>query len=268
MMKISDPIIFGHMVKVYYKDVFSKHAALFKELGVNVNNGLGDLYDKVKGHPKQAEVEADIQNVYTCRPSLAMVDSNKGITNLHVPSDVIIDASMPCVVRDGGAMWNKDDKLEEVKCIIPDRSYAGSYAACLEDCRQNGQFDWTTMGHTSNVGLMAKKAEEYGSHDKTFTMAGAGVVRVLGSGGAEIFSHAVEEGDIWRMCQTKDAPIRDWVKLAVSRARASGAKAVFWLDPARAHDRNILALVKVISQPSYQPGHSPSVCRNTSSPRT
>ena len=194
MMKISDPIIFGHMVKVYYKDVFSKHAALFKELGVNVNNGLGDLYDKVKGHPKQAEVEADIQNVYTCRPSLAMVDSSKGITNLHVPSDVIIDASMPCVVRDGGAMWNKDDKLEEVKCIIPDCSYADSYAACLENCRENNQFDWTTMGHTSNVGLMAKKAEEYGSHDKTFEIAKAGKVVVKNSGGQDLFSHEVEVG--------------------------------------------------------------------------
>jgi len=244
MMKISDPIIFGHMVKVYYKDVFAKHAALFKELGVNVNNGLGDLYDKVKGHPKQAEVEADIENVYTSRPSLAMVDSSKGITNLHVPSDVIIDASMPCVVRDGGAMWNKDDKLEEVKCIIPDRSYAGSYAACLEDCRENGQFDWTTMGHTSNVGLMAKKAEEYGSHDKTFEIAKAGKVVVKNSGGQELFSHDVEVGDIWRMCQTKAAPIEDWVKLAVGRARASGAKAIFWLDPLRAHDSHLMRIAK------------------------
>merc|ERR1712223_2235708 len=244
MMKISDPIIFGHMVKVYYKDVFAKHAALFKELGVNVNNGLGDLYDKVKGHPKQAEVEADIENVYTSRPSLAMVDSSKGITNLHVPSDVIIDASMPCVVRDGGAMWNKDDKLEEVKCIIPDRSYAGSYAACLEDCRENGQFDWTTMGHTSNVGLMAKKAEEYGSHDKTFEIAKAGKVVVKNTGGQELFSHDVEVGDIWRMCQTKAAPIEDWVKLAVGRARASGAKAIFWLDPLRAHDSHLMRIAK------------------------
>merc|ERR1719474_2559111 len=242
MMKISDPIIFGHMVKVYYKDVFSKHAALFKELGVNVNNGLGDLYDKVKGHPKQAEVEADIENVYTSRPSLAMVDSNKGITNLHVPSDVIIDASMPCVVRDGGAMWNKDDKLEEVKCIIPDRSYASMYQACLDDCRANGQFDWTTMGHVSNIGLMAKKAEEYGSHDKTFQLSANGTVQVLDEGGNVIFSHPVEAGDIWRMCQTKNAPIKDWVGLAVSRAKATGSKAIFWLDPARAHDRNIVEL--------------------------
>merc|ERR1712212_1011381 len=212
--------------------------------GVNVNNGLGDLYEKLKGHPKQAEVEADLQNVYLSRPSLAMVDSSKGITNLHVPSDVIIDASMPCVVRDGGAMWNKDDKLEDVKCIIPDRSYSTMYQACLEDCRQNGQFDWTTMGHTSNVGLMAKKAEEYGSHDKTFEMSSAGTVMVTSSTGDQIFSHTVEEGDIWGMCQTKDAPVKDWVKLAVSRARASGAKAVFWLDPDRAHDANLIAITK------------------------
>merc|ERR1712212_553313 len=212
--------------------------------GVNVNNGLGDIYDKLKGHPKQAEVEADLQNVYLSRPSLAMVDSSKGITNLHVPSDVIIDASMPCVVRDGGAMWNKDDRLEEVKCIIPDRSYAGSYLACLEDCRQNGQFDWMTMGHTSNVGLMAKKAEEYGSHDKTFEIAKAGKVVVKTSGGQELFSHNVEVGDIWRMCQTKAAPIEDWVKLAVGRARASGAKAIFWLDPLRAHDSHLMRIAK------------------------
>jgi len=242
MMKVSDPIMFGHMVKVYYKDVFAKHGALFKELGVNPNNGLGDVYDKLKGHAKQAEVEADIQHCYNSRPRIAMVDSSKGITNLHVPSDVIIDASMPCVVRDGGAMWNKDDKLEDVKCIIPDRSYSTMYQACLEDCRLNGQFDWTTMGHTSNVGLMAKKAEEYGSHDKTFEMSGSGTVVVKSDTGVEIFSHSVEEGDIWRMCQTKDPPVRDWVKLAVSRAKASGAKAIFWLDPARAHDRNLIDL--------------------------
>jgi len=242
MMKVSDPILFGHMVKVYYKDVFEKHGALFKELGVNPNNGLGDVYDKLKGHAKQAEVEADIQHCYNSRPRIAMVDSSKGITNLHVPSDVIIDASMPCVVRDGGAMWNKDDKLEDVKCIIPDRSYSTMYQACLEDCRLNGQFDWTTMGHTSNVGLMAKKAEEYGSHDKTFEMSGSGTVVVKSDTGVEIFSHSVEEGDIWRMCQTKDPPVRDWVKLAVSRAKASGAKAIFWLDPARAHDRNLIDL--------------------------
>eukprot|EP00088_Acartia_fossae_P016531 TRINITY_DN19261_c0_g1_i1.p1 TRINITY_DN19261_c0_g1~~TRINITY_DN19261_c0_g1_i1.p1 ORF type:complete len:735 (+),score=215.29 TRINITY_DN19261_c0_g1_i1:41-2245(+) len=243
MMKVSDPIIFGHCVKVYYKDVFEKHGALFSELGVNPNNGLGDVYDKVKGHPKQAEVEADIQAVYSHQPGLAMVDSSKGITNLHVPSDVIIDASMPCVVRDGGAMWNKNDKLEEVKCLIPDRSYSTMYQAVIEDCKENGQFDWTTMGHTSNIGLMAKKAEEYGSHDKTFELPAAGTVQVVSKQtGKVIFSHEVQPGDIWRMCQTKDAPIRDWVKLAVSRARASGAKAIFWLDPARAHDRNIVDL--------------------------
>jgi len=244
MMKVSDPIMFGNMVRVFYKDVFSKYNDLFVSLGVNPNNGLGDIYDKIKGHPKQSEVEADILECYHSRPGLAMVDSSKGITNLHVPSDVIIDASMPCVVRDGGAMWNKSDKLEQVKCVIPDRSYSTMYQAVLEDCRENGQFDWTTMGHTSNVGLMAQKAEEYGSHDKTFTMTGSGVVRVLGSGGAEIFSHPVEEGDIWRMCQTRDAPVRDWVRLAVSRARATGAKTIFWLDPARAHDNNIISLSK------------------------
>merc|ERR1712212_139416 len=196
------------------------------------------------GHPKQAEVEADVQNVYLSRPSLAMVDSSKGITNLHVPSDVIIDASMPCVVRDGGAMWNKNDKLEEVKCIIPDRSYSSMYQACLDDCRANGQFDWTTMGHVSNIGLMAKKAEEYGSHDKTFQLSANGTVQVLDEGGNVIFSHPVEAGDIWRMCQTKNAPIKDWVGLAVMRAKASASKAIFWLDPARAHDRNIEALAR------------------------
>jgi len=242
MMKISDPIIFGHCVKVYFKDVFAKHGALFQELGVNVNNGLGDVYDKLKGDTKDA-VLADLQGTYESRPGLAMVDSSKGITNLHVPSDVIIDASMPCVVRDGGAMWNKDDKLEDVKCIIPDRSYSTMYQAVLDDCKANGQFDWTTMGHTSNIGLMAKKAEEYGSHDKTFEIPAAGTVQVVDSAsGKVIFSHDVEVGDIWRMCQTKDAPIRDWVKLAVSRARASNTPALFWLDPARAHDRNIVDL--------------------------
>jgi len=243
MMKVSDPIMFGHMVRVYFKDVFAKHEELFKELKINVNNGLGDIYDKIQDHPKKAEVESDVEKCYNTRPGLAMVDSSKGITNLHVPSDVIIDASMPCVVRDGGAMWNKDDKLEEVKCIIPDRSYSTMYDAMLDDCRTNGQFDWTTMGHTSNVGLMAKKAEEYGSHDKTFEIPSGGVVVVRScSSGKEIFKHQVEEGDIWRMCQTKDAPIRDWVKLAVSRARATGARTVFWLDPARAHDRNLVDL--------------------------
>jgi len=242
MMKVSDPIIFGHCVKIYYKDVFAKHGDLFSELGVNVNNGLGDVYDKIKGHPKQAEVEADIMAVYETRPGLAMVDSNKGITNLHVPSDVIIDASMPCVVRDGGMMWNKDDALEEVVCMIPDRCYAGAYGAIIDDCRANGQFDYTTMGNVANVGLMAQKAEEYGSHDKTFEISTAGTVVVTNEAGDTIFNHEVEAGDIWRMCQTKNAPIADWVKLAVTRAKATGARTIFWLDPARAHDSNIKML--------------------------
>jgi len=244
MMKVSDPIIFGHCVKVFFKDVFAKHGDLFAELKVNVNNGLGDIYDKIKGHPKQAEVEADIMKQYETRPGLAMVDSNAGITNLHVPSDVIIDASMPNVVRDGGQMWNKDDKLEEVKCVIPDRCYSTMYDAIIKDCQANGQFDWTSTGHVSNVGLMAQKAEEYGSHDKTFEIAAKGTVVVTDDAGNAIFTHAVEAGDIWRMCQTKDLPIQDWVKLAVSRAKATGAKAVFWLNPARAHDANLIMLAK------------------------
>merc|ERR1719381_4281 len=243
MMKVSDPIIFGHCVKVYFKDVFAKHGALFTELGVNVNNGLGDIYDKIKGHPMQAEVEADLLDTYNKRPGLAMVDSNNGITNLHVPSDVIIDASMPNVVRDGGQMWNKDDKLEEVKCVIPDRSYARSYEAIIKDCQANGQFDWKSTGHVSNVGLMAQKAEEYGSHDKTFEISEAGEMTVTcAESGDVIFKHDVAVGDIWRMCQTKDLPIQDWVKLAVTRARATGAKAIFWLDPDRAHDANLIGL--------------------------
>merc|ERR1712227_400953 len=243
MMKVSDPIIFGHCVKAFYSDVMAKHGALFDELKVNVNNGIGDVYDKIKGHPKEEEVKTDIMKQYETRPGLAMVDSNNGITNLHVPSDVIIDASMPNVVRDGGQMWNKDDKLEEVKCVIPDRSYATSYKTIIEDCQENGQFDWTSTGHVSNVGLMAQKAEEYGSHDKTFEVPTAGTIVVTDDAGNKIFEHAVEQGDIWRMCQTKDLPIQDWVKLAVSRARATGAKAVFWLDPNRAHDANLISLV-------------------------
>jgi len=243
MMKVSDPIIFGHCIKVFYKDVFAKHADLFAELKVNPNNGLGDVYDKIKGHASEAEVIADIEKQYETRPGLAMVDSDKGITNLHVPSDVIIDASMPNVVRDGGQMWNKADKLEEVKCVIPDRSYATSYKAIIEDCQEHGQFDWTTTGHVSNVGLMAQKAEEYGSHDKTFEIQAKGTVVVTDAATDDvIFKHSVEVGDIWRMCQTKDLPIKDWVKLAVSRARATGAKAIFWLNPARAHDANVIAL--------------------------
>merc|ERR1711936_51452 len=244
MMKVSDPIIFGHCVRIYYKDVFAKHGALFDELKVTPNNGIGDVYDKIKGHPMEAEVKADILKQYETRPGLAMVDSNNGITNLHVPSDVIIDASMPNVVRDGGQMWNKDDKLEEVKCVIPDRSYAKAYDAIIKDCQQHGQFDYTTTGHVSNVGLMAKKAEEYGSHDKTFEIQHRGTIIVTDDSDAVIFKHPVEVGDIWRMCQTKDLPIQDWVKLAITRARATGAKAIFWLDPARAHDANLLSLVK------------------------
>merc|ERR1711881_732269 len=244
MMKVSDPIIFGHCVKVYFKDVFAKHGALLAELKVNVNNGLGDLYEKIKGHAKEAEIIADIDAAYATRPGLAMVDSAKGITNLHVPSDVIIDASMPNVVRDGGQMWNKDDKLEEVKCVIPDRSYSTMYDAIIKDCQANGQFDWTSTGHVSNVGLMAQKAEEYGSHDKTFEVPAKGTIVVTNESDDVIFKHEVETGDIWRMCQTKDLPIQDWVKLAVSRASATGAKAIFWLDPARAHDANLIMLVK------------------------
>merc|ERR1712112_490571 len=244
MMKVSDPIIFGHCVKAYYSDVFAKHGALFDELKVTANNGIGDVYDKIKGHPKEEEVKADIMKQYETRPGLAMVDSNAGITNLHVPSDVIIDASMPNVVRDGGQMWNKDDKLEEVKCVIPDRCYSTMYDAIIKDCQANGQFDWTSTGHVSNVGLMAQKAEEYGSHDKTFEIPAKGTVVVTDDAGNAIFTHTVEAGDIWRMCQTKDLPIQDWVKLAVSRARATGAKAIFWLNPARAHDANLIALAK------------------------
>merc|ERR1712025_153916 len=255
MMKVSDPIIFGHCVKVFFKDVFAKHGDLFAELKINVNNGLGDIYDKIKGHPKQAEVEADIMKQYETRPGLAMVDSNNGIANLHVPSDVIIDASMPNVIRDGGQMWNKDDKLEEVKCVIPDRSYAGVYDAIVKNCQQKGQFDYTTTGHVSNVGLMAQKAEEYGSHDKTFEIASEGTVTVTDAAGNKIFEHAVETGDIWRMCQVKDIPIQDWVKLAVSRAKATGDKAVFWLDPARAHDANLIGLVK-----KYLANHDTTGC--------
>jgi len=245
MMKVSDPIIFGHMVKVYFKDVFAKHGDTFAALGVNVNNGLGDVYEKIAGHAQQAEIEADLAATYNSRPGLAMVDSGKGITNLHVPSDVIIDASMPCVIRDGGMMWNKEDKLEDVKCIIPDRCYSGSYQAIIEDCQANGQFDWTTTGHVCNVGLMAKKAEEYGSHDKTFEVPASGTVEVTcGATGKVIFSHAVQKGDLWRMCQTKNDAIRDWVKLAVVRTRAQMCKSIFWLNPARAHDANIIMLTK------------------------
>ena len=245
MMKVSDPIMFGHAVTVYYKDVFAKHADLFKEIGVDERNGLGDVYAKIANidAAKKAEVEADIQAVYATRPSLAMVDSDKGITNLHVPSDVIIDASMPAMVRSSGCMWNAEGKLEDTKALIPDRCYAGVYEETIKFCRENGAFNPATMGNVSNVGLMAQKAEEYGSHDKTFQIAEAGTVKVIDQAGNVLMSHDVEQGDIWRMCQAKDIPVRDWVRLAVSRATATGQPAIFWLDENRAHDKNLIEKV-------------------------
>jgi isocitrate dehydrogenase len=245
MMKISDPIMFGHFVSVFYKDVFAKHAATFNELGINPDLGMGDLYAKIKKLPeaKQAEIEADIQEVYKKQPPLAMVDSDKGITNLHASNDIIIDASMPVVIRDSGGMWGPDGKLHDVKCVIPDTSYSEWYQECIEFCQKNGQFDPTTMGSVSNVGLMAQKAEEYGSHDKTFKIPANGTVRVVDESGAVLIQHAVEAGDIWRGCQAKDLPIQDWVKLAVRRARATGAPAVFWLDKNRAHDAQMILKV-------------------------
>ena len=246
MMKISDPIMFGHAVTVYYKDVFEKHAALIKELGVNVNNGLGDLYTKIAQLPeaRRAEIEADIQAVYKTRPELAMVNSDKGITNLHVPSDVIVDASMPAMIRDSGKMWGADGKLHDTKAMIPDRCYARIYQVVIEDCKRHGAFDPKTMGSVPNVGLMAQKAEEYGSHDKTFEMAANGTVRVVNASGKTLLEQKVEQGDIFRMCQVKDAPIQDWVKLAVGRARATGSPAIFWLDKQRAHDAQLILKVE------------------------
>jgi len=245
MMKISDPIMFGKAVTVYYKDVFAKHKDLFKELGVNPKNGLGDVYACIAGHAKEEEVKKDIMEVYKSRPAIAMVNSRKGITNLHVPSDVIVDASMAAAVRDAGRMWNLDDKLQDSKFVVPDRCYAGIYDAVFKDCIKNGKLDAGVIGHTPNVGLMAAKAEEYGSHDKTFEIPSDGKVRVvLKSSGEKIFEHDVKKGDIWRMCQTKDDPIQDWVKLAVNRARATKVPAVFWLTEERAHDRSIIAKVK------------------------
>ena len=246
MMKISDPIMFGHFVSVFYQDVFEKHGATLKELGVNPDLGMGDLYAKLKKLPeaKQAEIEADIQEVYKKRPAIAMVDSDKGITNLHASNDIIIDASMPVVIRDSGKMWGPDGKLQDTKCVVPDTSYSEWYQECISFCQKNGAFDPTTMGCTSNVGLMAQKAEEYGSHDKTFKVPATGTVRVVDASGAVLFSHEVEAGDIWRGCQAKDLPIRDWVKLAVSRARATGAPAVFWLDKNRAHDAQMILKVE------------------------
>ena len=245
MMKISDPIIFGYAVRTFFRDVFDKHAAVFKEIGVDPNNGLGDLYAAIKRLPqaKRAEIEADVQACYAKRPALAMVNSDKGITNLHVPSDVIIDASIPPMIRDSGQMWGPDGKLREAKAVIPDHSYAPLYHEAIEHCKRHGAFDPATMGTVPNVGLMAQQAEEYGSHDKTFLIPAAGTVRVVDERGQTLIEHAVEEGDIWRACQVKDAPIRDWVKLAVTRARITGAPAIFWLDKNRAHDAQLIEKV-------------------------
>ena len=247
MMKVSDPIIFGYGVEAYFAPIFDKHGEKLCKLGVDPRNGFGDVVAKIQGLPdaERAEIEADIQACYADRAGIAMVNSDKGITNLHVPSDVIIDASMPVLVRDSGSMWNAAGELQQAKAVIPDRCYAGVYQAVLDDCRQHGALDPTQMGSVPNVGLMAKKAEEYGSHDKTFEVPSDGTMRVVDKDGDVLIEHAVEEGDIWRMCQVKDAPVRDWVKLAVSRARATGAPAVFWLDKDRAHDAELLKKVAV-----------------------
>ncbi|WP_321532569.1 NADP-dependent isocitrate dehydrogenase [uncultured Desulfuromonas sp.] len=247
MMKISDPYIFGQCVKVFYKDVFEKYGSVFEEIGVNVSNGLGDVYAKLKRLPdaQREEIEAAIMDVYKDRPALAMVDSRRGITNLHAPNDVIIDASMPVVVRDGGRMWNLQDELQDTVAMIPDRCYATIYQTVIEDCQKNGQFDPATMGAVSNVGLMAKKAEEYGSHDKTFYSPGDGKIQVIDDAtGNVLLEQTLEAGDVFRSCQTKDESIRDWVKLAVSRAKATGVPTVFWLDPKRGHDAQIIAKVE------------------------
>jgi isocitrate dehydrogenase len=247
MMKVSDPIIFGHAVRVFFKDLFSKHLASFEEIGVDVNNGFGDLAEKLEelSSEKRTEIEADIQAILNTNPELAMVNSDKGITNLHVPSDVIIDASMPAMIRNSGQMWGPDGKSKDTKAVIPDSSYAAIYQATIDFCKKHGAFDPTTMGTVPNVGLMAQKAEEYGSHDKTFEIPSNGTVKVVDSNGTTLMEHSVEVGDIWRMCQVKDLPIQDWVKLAVSRARATGSPAVFWLDEDRAHDAE---LIKKVSQ--------------------
>ena len=242
MMKVSDPIMFGHAVKVFFKSVFDKHADTLKSLGVNVNNGFGDVLAKIATLPadQREAIEADIQAAYSAQPELAMVNSDKGITNLHVPSDVIIDASMPAMIRDSGKMWDRNGERQDTKAMIPDRCYAGVYQETIDFCRENGAFDPATMGTCPNVGLMAQKAEEYGSHDKTFEISENGTVVVLNKAGETVFSHDVEAGDIWRMCQVKDAPIRDWVKLAVNRSRLSGMPAIFWLDSERAHNRELI----------------------------
>ena len=255
MMKVSDPILFGHCVRVFFKDVFAKHAATLDELGVNPNNGLANLEAAIEKLPNDQRdaIKADIAATYASRPDLAMVDSDRGITNLHAPSDIIIDASMPAMIRASGQMWNAKGEQQDTMAVIPDNSYAGLYQETIAFCQEHGAFDPTTMGTTPNVGLMAQKAEEYGSHDKTFELAAAGTVRVTDDQGATIFEHAVEAGDVWRMCQVKDAPIRDWVKLAVSRARATGTPAIFWLDRERAHDAQLIAKVE-----HYLPEHDTS----------
>jgi isocitrate dehydrogenase len=252
MMKVSDPIIFGHAVRAYFGDVFTKHAATFDALGVSANDGMGDLLNRISSLPaaEREAIEADIATAIAAGPALAMVDSDKGITNLHVPSDVIVDASMPAMIRTSGQMWNAAGEQQDTKAVIPDSSYAGVYDVVVRDCIANGAFDPATMGSVPNVGLMAQKAEEYGSHDKTFEIPADGVVRVLDQSGATLMEHRVATGDIWRACQTKDAAVRDWVKLAVTRARATGAPAVFWLDESRAHDAQLIAKVA-----TYLPGH-------------
>ena len=246
MMKVSDPVLFGHAVSVFFEDVFARHAETFRQLGVNPNLGLGDLYAKIQTLPeaKRAEIEADIEAEFARRPALAMVDSAKGITNLHVPSDVIVDASMPVVIRDSGKMWNREGKLQETLAMVPDRSYSTMYQAMIEDCKKNGAYDPATMGSVPNVGLMAQKAEEYGSHPTTFVIPADGAVRVVNAAGRTLIEQPVEAGDIWRMSRVKDVPVRDWVKLAVARARAAGAPAVFWLDKNRAHDAKVIAKVE------------------------
>ena len=252
MMKVSDPVIFGHAVKVYYKDVFEKYADTFSQLGVDADNGIGDVYAKIVRLPdaKKEAIEADLAAIYATQPELAMVDSDRGITNLHVPSDIIIDASMPATLRSSGMMWGTDGQLKDTKAMIPDRCYAGVFQAVIDFCKENGAFDPTTMGTVPNVGLMAQKAEEYGSHDKTFVISDKGSVRVVDGEGKTLLEHEVEKGDIWRMCQVKDAPIQDWVKLAVTRARATNVPTIFWLDCNRAHDRQIIEKVN-----KYLPNH-------------
>ena len=252
MMKVSDPIIFGHAVKVYYRDVFEKYSEQFAALGVDANNGIGDVYTKIQSltDEEQTAIEEDLQAVYSTRPDMAMVDSDRGITNLHVPSDIIIDASMPAALRSSGQMWGPDGQLHDIKAIIPDRSYAGIYQEVIDYCKQNGAFNPSTMGSVPNVGLMAQKAEEYGSHDKTFEVAADGTIAVVDGDGRTLLEHAVAAGDIWRMCQVKDAPIQDWVKLAVSRARLSETPVVFWLDEERAHDAQLIKKVN-----AYLPEH-------------